>query len=102
MIQSMRRRTAKAPTASRRRRRTRGLSGAAKSVTGHVGLEARPPSEVALEHLQRRRRCGGSAVAAVLDQGADDELGLVGRAVAAPPRLVEHDPVDALLRGPRL
>ena len=45
-----------------------------------------------------------AAVAAVFDQRADDEIGRVGRAVPAPPGLVEQSGVpiagvDALLRG---
>ena len=45
--------------------------------------------EVRLEHLQRGGRRGGAAVAAVLDHGADDDRRVVGRPVAAPPRLVQ-------------
>ena len=47
-----------------------------------------PSGEVLLEDAERRRGGGGRSVAAVLDHGADDELRVVGRPVAAPPRLI--------------
>ena len=53
------------------------------------GLDA----EVLGEDLHRGRRGRRAAVAAVLDQRTDDDLGARGRAVAAPPRLVEQLPV---------
>src|SRR5947208_1459600 len=64
-------------------------------------------AEELLEHLQR---CGCrrvAAVAAVLDQRADDQVRRIRRAVAAPPRLVERSwvavaRVDALLSRARL
>src|SRR5205823_2826 len=52
---------------------------------------------------RRRRR---SALAAVLDHGADDDLRVVRRTIAAPPRLVPRTGVtreaDGLLRRPGL
>src|SRR5262245_4983781 len=50
-------------------------------------------AEELLEHLQCGRRGRVTAVAAVLDQRANDEPRAVRRAVAAPPRLVEQAPV---------
>src|SRR6478672_10874314 len=44
--------------------------------------------EVRREHLRRRGRGRDAAVAAVLDHGADDELRVLCRPVAAPPGLV--------------
>ena len=66
------------------------------------------PVEVLLEDAERSRRRGRRAVAAVLDHRADDELGVVGGAVAAPPRLILEVPdriareIDDLLGGARL
>src|SRR6266511_1072849 len=61
-------------------------------------------AEECLEDLQRGRRSRVAAVAAVLDQRADNEPGIVRRPVAAPPRLVEDarvtvTRVERLLRG---
>src|SRR3954462_2096126 len=44
--------------------------------------------EVGREDLSRRGCGRRAAVAAVLDHGADDELRVVGRAIAAPPGLI--------------
>src|SRR3954468_10380436 len=44
--------------------------------------------EIGREDLRRSRCCGGAAVPAVLDHGADDELRVVRRPVPAPPRLI--------------
>ena len=57
-----------------------------------------------MQRCGRRRR---AAVAAVLDQGAHDELRVVGGTVPAPPRLVEEARiavarVEDLLGGSRL
>src|SRR6476646_10360660 len=90
--QSSRRSARRMPIASlsRRGRSPRALVSTASmlisSVRGVGRLQA-GLAEVVLEHLERRRCGGGAAVAAVLDQGADDDRRLVERPVAAPPRL---------------
>src|SRR5436853_969057 len=62
--------------------------------------------EIGPEDLRGGGRRRGPAVAAVLDHGTDDDLRVVGRAVAAPPGLVLHAHVprkrDDLLGGSRL
>src|SRR5207237_6175714 len=73
------------------------------SIAVDCAERRRLPVEELLEDLERGRSRRGSAVAAVLDQRADDELWIVVRPVPAPPRLAEkaRDPVagiDGLLR----
>src|SRR5438034_4368521 len=88
--QSRRRTTDAAATASSRRLR----SPRALVSTASITLRRHPDLgwmhlEVRLEDLERCRRRGGSAMAAVLDQGADrDRRGVCGR-IPAPPGLVE-------------
>src|SRR5664279_2196221 len=55
--------------------------------------EGRLDAEELREYLHRGRRRRGAAVTAVLDHGADDDLRVIGRTVAAPPRLVLDPPI---------
>src|SRR5256886_12744055 len=88
--QSRRRTTDAAATASSRRlRRPRALVS-----TASITLRRHPDLgwmhlEVGLEDLECRGRRGGSAVTAVLDQGADCDRRRVCRRIPAPPRLIE-------------
>src|SRR2546429_316512 len=74
------------------------------AVNGCGGL--RGDVEELGEHLLGRRRSGDAAVAAVLDHDADNELRVLGRPVAAPPRLILEAAIsrecDDLLGRPRL
>src|SRR3970040_1522568 len=58
------------------------------SVGLHQDARRRLDAEELLEDAQRGRRGGGGSVSSVLDERADDELCVVGRAPAGPPRLV--------------
>src|SRR5205809_7059971 len=94
-IQARRRTTDAAATASSRRlRRPRALVS-----TASITLRRHPDLgwmhlEVRLEDLECCRRRGGSAVTAVLDQGANGDRRRIGGRVAAPPGLIEF-PGDA-------
>src|SRR5437016_656395 len=88
--QSRRRTTDAAATASSRRlRRPRVLVS-----TASITLRRHPDLgwmhlEVGLKNLECCGRCGGSAVTAVLDQGANGDRRRIGGRVAAPPGLIE-------------
>src|SRR3990170_2481075 len=86
------------------RARVRALREPATSITRHRPQNARLDPEERLEHLQRRGRSRLPAEAPVLDQRADDDVGVVHRSPAAPPRLVDQAPEIGvpLLGGARL
>src|SRR2546429_8090761 len=97
-----RRRTidAAATASSRRLRRPRVLVS-----TASITLRRHPDLgwmhlEVGLEDLECCGRRGGSAVTAVLDQGANGDRRRIGGAVAPPPRLIEVPREGRGGRGP--